>query len=176
MNFSGNLETVRRAKIVCTLGPATSTQERMEELMKAGLDVARFNMSHGDHSEHLVRLQETRAASKAVGKTIGLLADLQGPKIRLGVFAEGKVELSYGQNFTITVDDVLGDNQRASTTYKGLPGDVKVGDQILIDDATLRWRQLRLPTPTLLPRSPLRAQSATTRALTCRAPSLTSPR
>ena len=137
MNFSGNLETVRRAKIVCTLGPATSTQARMEELMKAGLDVARFNMSHGDHSEHLVRLQETRAASKAVGKTIGLLADLQGPKIRLGVFAEGKVELSYGQNFTITVDDVLGDNQRASTTYKGLPGDVKVGDQILIDDGNV---------------------------------------
>lgn len=109
----------------------------MEELIKAGLDVARFNMSHGDHSEHLVRLQETRAASEAVGKNVGLLADLQGPKIRLGVFAEGKVELSYGQEFTITIDDVPGDNQRASTTYKGLTGDVKVGDQILIDDGNV---------------------------------------
>ncbi len=106
----------------------------MEELIKAGLDVARFNMSHGDHSEHLTRLEETRAASEAVGKTVGLLADLQGPKIRLGVFADGEVDLVYGQRFTITIEDVLGDAERASTTYKGLPGDVKVGDSILIDD------------------------------------------
>ncbi|MGO0569951.1 pyruvate kinase, partial [Escherichia coli] len=77
---------MRRAKIVCTLGPATSTQERMEELITAGLDVARFNMSHGDHAEHKKRLDETRAAAQAVGKTVGLLADLQGPKIRLGNF------------------------------------------------------------------------------------------
>ena len=75
----------------------------MEELIRAGLDVARFNMSHGDHSEHKKRLDETRAASAALGKTIGLLADLQGPKIRLGNFAEGKVDLAFGQTFTITV-------------------------------------------------------------------------
>lgn len=106
----------------------------MEELIQAGLDVARFNMSHGDHNEHKKRLDETRAASKAVGKTIGLLADLQGPKIRLGNFAEGKVNLSYGQEFTITIDDIDGDEHRASTTFKGLPGDVSPGDTILIDD------------------------------------------
>ncbi|RLP11164.1 pyruvate kinase [Propionibacterium australiense] len=128
---------MRRAKIVCTLGPATSTQERMEEIIRAGLDVARFNMSHGDHDEHARRLAETRAASEAVGKTVGLLADLQGPKIRLGVFAEGKVELTHGQTFTITTDDVLGDANRASTTYKGLPGDVRPGDRILIDDGNI---------------------------------------
>ena len=118
---------MRRAKIVCTLGPATSTQERMEELIRAGLDVARFNMSHGDHSEHRKRLDETRAASAAAGRTIGLLADLQGPKIRLGNFAEGKVNLTYGQTFTITTDDVDGDANRASTTFKGLPADVNRG-------------------------------------------------
>ncbi len=125
---------MRRAKIVCTLGPATSTQERMEELIKAGLDVARFNMSHGDHGEHAKRLAETRAAAAAVGKTVGLLADLQGPKIRLGNFAEGKVDLAYGQTFAITIEDIAGDKDRASTTYKGLIGDVKPGDTILIDD------------------------------------------
>ena len=90
-------------------------------MIRAGLDVARFNMSHGDHSEHLRRLEETRAAADAVGKTVGLLADLQGPKIRLGVFAEGKAELTLGQKFVITIDDVSGDANRASTTYKGLP-------------------------------------------------------
>ncbi len=106
----------------------------MEELIHAGLDVARFNMSHGDHAEHKKRLDETRAAAKAVGKTVGLLADLQGPKIRLGNFVEGKVNLTYGQEFTITIDDIDGDAHRASTTFKGLPGDVKPGDTILIDD------------------------------------------
>ncbi len=131
---SARVSNVRRAKIVCTLGPATSTQDRMEELIRAGLDVARFNMSHGDHGEHKKRLDETLAASKAVGKTVGLLADLQGPKIRLGNFAEGKVNLTYGQTFTITIDDILGDASRASTTFKGLPADVNPGDAILIDD------------------------------------------
>ncbi len=106
----------------------------MEELITAGLDVARFNMSHGDHAEHKKRLDETRAAAQAVGKTVGLLADLQGPKIRLGNFVEGKVNLTYGQEFTITTDDIDGDAHRASTTFKGLPGDVKPGDTILIDD------------------------------------------
>lgn len=109
----------------------------MEEIIRAGLDVARFNMSHGDHDEHARRLAETRAAAEAVGKTVGLVADLQGPKIRLGVFAEGKVELTHGQTFTITTDDVLGDANRASTTYKGLPGDVQPGDRILIDDGNI---------------------------------------
>ncbi|GAA2181977.1 pyruvate kinase [Brooklawnia cerclae] len=109
----------------------------MEELIRAGLDVARFNMSHGDHSEHKKRLDETRAAMAAVGKTVGLLADLQGPKIRLGNFAEGKVSLTYGQTFTITIDDVAGDAHRASTTFKGLPHDVKPGDTILIDDGRI---------------------------------------
>ena len=109
----------------------------MEELIRAGLDVARFNMSHGDHTEHARRLAETRAAAAAVGKTVGLLADLQGPKIRLGTFAEGKVNLTYGQTFTITIDDIDGDASRASTTFKGLPADVRPGDPILIDDGRI---------------------------------------
>ena len=128
---------MRRAKIVCTLGPAVSDPERMEELVVAGMDVARLNMSHGDYAEHQARLDMVRGAAKAVGRTVGVLADLQGPKIRLGRFENGKEELVYGQRFTITVDDVPGNSQRCSTTYKGLPGDVRAGDPILIDDGRI---------------------------------------
>lgn len=107
----------------------------MEELVAAGMDVARLNMSHGDYSEHEKRLNLTRDAAKAVGRTVGVLADLQGPKIRLGRFADdAKIQLTYGQTFTITIDDILGDETRCSTTYKGLCGDVRPGDPILIDD------------------------------------------
>ncbi|RCK70596.1 pyruvate kinase [Desertihabitans brevis] len=131
---------MRRAKIVCTLGPAVASPERMKELVEAGMDVARFNMSHGDHSEHEERLTNLRAAAAEVGRTVGLLADLQGPKIRLGRFAEGKENLAHGARFTITTDDVEGDVERCSTTYKGLPGDVSPGDTILVDDGRLTLR------------------------------------
>ena len=122
---------------MCTLGPATSTPERMEEIIAAGMDVARLNMSHGDYAEHEKRLNLTRDAARAVGRTVGVLADLQGPKIRLGRFAEDKVMLTYGQTFTITTDDIQGDATRCSTTFKGLPGDVNPGDAILIDDGRI---------------------------------------
>ncbi len=125
---------------MCTLGPAVASPERMKELVEAGMDVARFNMSHGDHSEHEERLANLRAAAAEVGRTVGLLADLQGPKIRLGRFAQGKENLAYGARFTITTDDVGGDAERCSTTYKGLPGDVTPGDTILVDDGRLTLR------------------------------------
>ena len=129
---------MRRAKIVATLGPATSTVKRMEELINSGLNVARFNMSHGDHTEHAERLAETRTAMENTGQLVALLADLQGPKIRLGNFARDRAELVAGQQFTITIDDVPGDAEIASTTYPGLPQDVKPGDTILIDDGRVR--------------------------------------
>ena len=113
----------------------------MKELIAAGMDVARFNMSHGDHADHLERLELVRKTAKESGRTVGCLADLQGPKIRLGRFAEGdQPVLVNGAKFTITIDDVVGDVSRCSTTYKGLPGDVSVGDQILIDDGRLTLR------------------------------------
>lgn len=114
-----------------------STPEKLEELVVAGMNVARLNMSHGDYAEHLGRLTMTRHAAKTVGKQVGILADLQGPKIRLGRFSNGKEELTPGQTFTITTDDIQGDAERCSTTYKGLPGDVTVGERILIDDGKL---------------------------------------
>ncbi|MBM7800217.1 pyruvate kinase [Microlunatus panaciterrae] len=128
---------MRRAKIVCTLGPASSAPERLLELVNAGMDVARLNMSHGDYSDHEKNLHSVRAAAKAAGRPVGVLADLQGPKIRLGRFADDKVLLTYGATFTITVDDISGDVNRCSTTYKGLPGDVSAGDMILIDDGRI---------------------------------------
>ena len=128
----------RRAKIVCTLGPATSTQERIDALITAGLDVARLNLSHGSHADHLHSYQLVRAGSDAIGRSVGVLADLQGPKIRLGEFPGGPVQLTAGDEFTITTDDIPGDRHEASTTYQGLADDVRAGDRILIDDGNVQ--------------------------------------
>jgi pyruvate kinase len=131
---------VRRAKIVCTLGPATASPRRIRELVYAGMDVARLNMSHGTHADHAEAYRQVREASDASGHGVGILADLQGPKIRLETFRDGPVVLRRGQKWTITVRDVPGDAEVAGTTYKGLPGDVNVGDPILIDDGKVRLR------------------------------------
>ncbi|HIT74658.1 MAG TPA: pyruvate kinase, partial [Candidatus Avipropionibacterium avicola] len=128
---------MRRAKIVCTLGPATSSPERLTELVSAGMDVARLNMSHGDHSDHEQNLASVRRAAEEVGRPVAVLADLQGPKIRLGRFASGEETLVEGALFTITTEECEGTAERCSTTYDGLPGDVTPGDRILIDDGRL---------------------------------------
>ncbi|MFC9289703.1 pyruvate kinase, partial [Streptomyces sp. NPDC057052] len=101
---------MRRAKIVCTLGPATDSYDRIKSLVEAGMDVARLNLSHGDHAEHEERYRHVRKASDETGRSVGTLADLQGPKIRLGHFAEGPVLLERGDAFTVTVEEgVAGD-------------------------------------------------------------------
>jgi pyruvate kinase len=125
---------MRRAKIVCTLGPATSSAEQIQTLVDAGMDVARLNLSHGEYADHEETYLRVRRASDQAGRGVGVLVDLQGPKIRLGNFADGPVLLERGHEFTITTDDVPGDADMVSTTYAGLPGDVNAGDRILIDD------------------------------------------
>lgn len=125
---------MRRAKIVCTIGPAVESVEKIAELVDAGMNMARLNLSHGDYTEHQSRLDMVRAAAKKSNKPIAILVDLQGPKIRLARFADGPHELSRGDIFTITTDEVDGTKERVGTTYKGLPGDCKPGDYILIDD------------------------------------------
>ncbi|MFD5319762.1 pyruvate kinase [Streptomyces sp. NPDC127098] len=125
---------MRRAKIVCTLGPATDSYERIVALVEAGMDVARLNLSHGAHREHELRYQRVRRAAEEMGRSVGILADLQGPKIRLGSFGEGPVLLETGDEFTITTEDVAGDHNRCGTTYPGLAADVSVGERILVDD------------------------------------------
>jgi pyruvate kinase len=124
----------RRAKIVCTLGPATDTPERIRGLVEAGMDVARLNFSHGTHTDHERMYQLVREAADADGRAVGILADLQGPKIRLGRFADPPVDWHTGDRVVITSDDALGTAERVSCTYRRLPQEVKPGDRLLIDD------------------------------------------
>ncbi|MGH3717535.1 MAG: pyruvate kinase [Pseudonocardiaceae bacterium] len=124
----------RRAKIVCTIGPATATREKIWELVRAGMDVARLNFSHGTHADHARVYSMVREASDESGRAVGILADLQGPKIRLGRFAAGPVEWRTGDVVRVTVDDVVGTHDRVSTTYSGLVKDAREGDRLLVDD------------------------------------------
>ena len=125
---------MRRAKIVCTMGPAVEADGKVEQLIAAGMNMARLNLSHGSYAEHQRRLDAVRSAAKKAGVPVAILVDLQGPKIRLARFANGPHDLSRGDVFTITTDDIEGTKDRVGTTYKGLPGDCKAGDRILIDD------------------------------------------
>jgi pyruvate kinase len=137
----------RRAKIVSTIGPACSSREKIRALVEAGVDVARLNMSHGEHAQHEEVHGYIRQASEETGRGVGILADLQGPKIRLGRFSEGPVRLTLGDEFTITTEDVPGDRKEVSTTYDGLPGDVKAGDTVLIDDGRVALEVLEVDGP-----------------------------
>ncbi|MDT0610800.1 pyruvate kinase [Streptomyces lancefieldiae] len=126
---------MRRAKIVCTLGPATDSYDQIKGLVDAGMDIARFNFSHGTHDEHAERYHRVRKAADETGRSVGALADLQGPKIRLGRFTEGPVLLERGDTFTITVEEgVGGDRHICGTTYAGLAADVTPGERVLVDD------------------------------------------
>ncbi|MFI9562026.1 pyruvate kinase [Streptomyces rishiriensis] len=126
---------MRRAKIVCTLGPATDTYDQLKALVDAGMDVARFNLSHGTHAEHEERYHHVRKASDETGRSVGTLADLQGPKIRLGHFTHGPVLLERDDIFTITVEEgIAGDGTLCGTTHAGLAQDVTPGERILVDD------------------------------------------
>ncbi|MFE5157701.1 pyruvate kinase [Streptomyces sp. NPDC056697] len=131
---------MRRSKIVCTLGPAVDSYDQLKSLIEAGMNVARFNMSHGTQPEHEERYHRVRKASEETGHAVGVLADLQGPKIRLETFKDGPVELVRGDEFIITTEDVEGDRTICGTTYKGLPGDVSKGDQVLINDGNVELR------------------------------------
>src|SRR3990170_2875526 len=123
---------MRRAKIVCTIGPATESPEKLRELVDAGMNVARINRSHGEQEAHAAVYRNVRAAAKAAGKSVAVLVDLQGPKIRLGRFAgDEKHFLNKGDTFIITTEDILGTREVVSTTHKGLSNDAKVGDPLL---------------------------------------------
>jgi pyruvate kinase len=137
----------RRAKIVCTLGPATSSLEQVTALVESGMDVARLNFSHGEHAHHATAYERVREASDRTGHAVAVLADLQGPKIRLGTFADGPVEWPTGSQVVITVDDVQGTAGRVSTTYKDLANDVQVGDRLLVDDGKLALTVLSVQGP-----------------------------
>lgn len=127
----------RRAKIVCTLGPATASPGQIRALVEAGMDVARLNFSHGTQIDHAEIYRLIREAQEITGRAIGIVADLQGPKIRLGRFAAAAVEWKSGDQVRITTDEVIGTHDRVSTTFLDLPKDVRVGDRMLVDDGKI---------------------------------------
>jgi pyruvate kinase len=141
----------RSAKIVCTLGPASNSEEMIEKLMRAGMDVARLNFSHGTHDDHAQTIKRLRAASARLAKPIGILADLQGPKIRTGLLVNHKpVQLNTGQRFTISTHDFPGTSSGVCTTYKRLPLDVSKGDRILLSDGLISLQVLSKTSETVV--------------------------
>ena len=135
---------MRRVKIVCTLGPATDSFERIKALVEAGMDCARLNFSHGEHRAHAEVAAKVRAAAAQAGRPVAILADLSGPKMRIGRFPGGPIELVNGRPFILTAREVPGDQHIVSVTYKPLPRDVGPGDVILLDDGLLRLRVERV--------------------------------
>ncbi len=135
---------MRRAKIVCTIGPATESSSQIQALVDAGMDVARINRSHGVAEEHARVIRRVRRAADNSGRAVAVLVDLQGPKIRLETFADGPQMLSEGDIFTITTRDVPGTKELVGTTFKGLPGDCRPGDRLLVDDGNVGLRVMEV--------------------------------
>jgi pyruvate kinase len=131
---------MRKVKIVCTMGPSTTGVERLVELLRAGMDVARLNFSHGDHEAHRQMFRDIRAAAERVGRPIAILADLSGPKIRIDKLQNGAVVLEKGKRLTLTTTTLLGTAERISHSYAPLARDVRPGDPILLDDGLLQLK------------------------------------
>lgn len=129
--------SMRKTKIICTLGPATDPA--LPEIIKAGMNVARLNFSHGSHEEHKVRMDAVKAARRELGMPVGIMLDTKGPEIRTKTYKDGKIEIVEGQEFILTTREVEGDEHIVSITYDGLPSDVKVGTRILIDDGLVAF-------------------------------------
>lgn len=128
---------MRKTKIICTLGPATDRDDVLRQLIENGLDVARFNFSHGTHEEQKARMDKLKELREELKVPVAILLDTKGPEIRTGLFAEGKVMLEVGQEFTLTARDVEGTNEIVSITYANLPNEVEVGTKILVDDGLI---------------------------------------
>ncbi len=131
---------MRKTKIICTLGPASQSEEVLRQMMLAGMDVARFNFSHGSHEEHLAKLNLVKKLRQELGLPVATLLDTKGPEIRLRNFEGGRAELKEGATFTLTCEDILGNDQIASVTYAGITDDISVGSRILIDDGLIELR------------------------------------
>ena len=131
---------MRRTKIICTLGPATDVDVVLKDMVKAGMNVARFNFSHGSHEEHKSRMDLVKSIRKELGMPVGIMLDTKGPEIRTKTYKDGKIEIVEGQQFTLTTRDIEGDNTIVSISYEGLPNDVTEGTTILIDDGLIAFK------------------------------------
>lgn len=131
---------MRRTKIICTIGPASEGEEKLKDLMLAGMNVARFNFSHGTHEEQRIKYERVVKVREELGLSVATLQDTKGPEIRLRDFEGGKAELVSGQTFTLTTEEILGNKERASISYKNLKNDISVGTTILIDDGLIEMK------------------------------------
>ena len=131
---------MKKTKIVCTIGPVSETEEMLRKLISAGMNVARLNFSHGDYAEHGERISRIKRVREEMGVPVAILLDTKGPEIRTGEFKCQEVFLAEGQEFTLTYREVIGEDSICSISYKGLPGDVKAGDVILIDDGLVEFK------------------------------------
>ena len=133
---------MRKTKIICTLGPAA--EPVLTEMIQAGMNVARLNFSHGSHEEHKARIDAVKAARAALGVPVGIMLDTKGPEIRTKTYQSGQIDITEGQQFTLTTRDIEGDNTIVSITYAGLPGDVCPGTRILIDDGLVAFEVIEV--------------------------------
>jgi pyruvate kinase len=133
---------MRKAKIVCTIGPSSESPEMLKKLIEAGMNVARLNFSHGDFEEHGGRIRNIRQVTQELGKSVAILLDTKGPEIRTGKLKEEPIDLVQDEHITLTTEEILGDKNRISVTYTELPQDVEAGSRILIDDGLIELRVL----------------------------------
>ena len=134
---------MRKTKIVCTIGPASESEEMLEKLIEAGMNVARLNFSHGSHEEHAARIKTIREVSNKVGKIVGILLDTKGPEIRTHKMENDAIELVTGQTIDISMTEVLGNTERFSISYEKLIEDVQEGSIILLDDGLIELDRKR---------------------------------
>ena len=148
---------MRKTKIVCTIGPASESEEMLEKLMKAGMNVARLNFSHGDHAEHQARIDSIRRVSKRLGKTVAILLDTKGPEIRTHNMKNGGIELEKGTEVIVSMTEVEGTPEKFSVTYDNLINDVDEGSYILLDDGLIELQVNPAPPRLPFPSPPLPA-------------------
>ncbi len=133
-----------KTKIVCTIGPASESREVMEQMIRAGMNVARLNFSHGDFVSHEKTIQNLRAASQSLGQRLAIMADLPGPKMRIGQFSKEPIELNVGDLFTLTTDSIVGDQRRVSVSFSRLPQSVKPGDRLYLNDGVIQLEVVKV--------------------------------
>ena len=133
---------MRKTKIVCTIGPATESEEMLRELCHAGMNVARLNFSHGDHAEHQTRVDRIKKVRDELQIPIAIMLDTKGPEYRIGTFEEGKIFLEAGERFTFTTQEIVGNKEKVSVSYKNLAKEMKKGDTILLVNGLMRFQVL----------------------------------